>query len=288
MSDMFSNCYRVNSLDVAKFDTSKVQNIARMFENCSQLDSLNVSSFDISNATNITGMFSGLSGLESLDMSNFKFTELAVVQNIFGDSTYSSFYQLKEIHCPVNVTLDVLLPLTDSTQGWVDKNDSSAFYVTFPKNLDVSVTLVPVEEVPENAQIASGVSGGVKWDITGSTLTLAGEGDLTYEYDYSYDDNMPIRPWDQYLSLIKSVKLMTGNMTTTKNLFAGYDKEKIDLSDFNSQTVTDMTGMFRNCYGLKELDISVLDTKNVTDMSSMFEGCSGLKTIDVSKMIHQE
>lgn len=285
MSYMFYYCYQLSSVDVAKFDTSKVQNTERMFDNCFRLKSLNVSNFDISNATNITGMFNGLSGLESLDMSNFKFTELAGGQNIFGNSTYSSFYQLKEIHCPVNVTLDILLPLTDSTKGWVKKNDTSAFYVTFPKNLDVSVTLVPVEEIPENAQIASGVSGGVKWDITGSTLTLAGEGDLNYEYDYSYDDNMPVRPWNQYLSLIKSVKLMTSNMTTTENLFAGYGElENIDLSEFNSKTVTNMSGMFKDCYGLHDLDISALDTKNVTDLSSMVEGCSGLKTIDVSKL----
>ena len=41
--------------------------------------------------------------------------------------------------------------------------------------------------------------------------------------------------------------------------------------------------MFSNCYTLTTLDVSNWDTSNVTDMSWMFSSCNALTTLDVSK-----
>ena len=38
-----------------------------------------------------------------------------------------------------------------------------------------------------------------------------------------------------------------------------------------------MSGMFRGCKSLKELNLSNFCTNNVTDMSGMFSCCSSLK-----------
>lgn len=51
----------------------------------------------------------------------------------------------------------------------------------------------------------------------------------------------------------------------------------------NTENVTNMSGMFRDCSALTTLNVSNFDTKNVTDMRYMFSGCSALKTLDVSK-----
>ena len=40
--------------------------------------------------------------------------------------------------------------------------------------------------------------------------------------------------------------------------------------------------MFDACSGLQTLDVSNFETSQVTDMSSMFDACSGLQTLDVS------
>jgi surface protein len=42
-----------------------------------------------------------------------------------------------------------------------------------------------------------------------------------------------------------------------------------------------MSGMFSGCSGLTSIDVSNFKTDNVTDMSFMFEKCSGLTTIDL-------
>ncbi len=51
----------------------------------------------------------------------------------------------------------------------------------------------------------------------------------------------------------------------------------LNLSNFNTQNVTNMSYMFYECSSLSNLDLSNFKTQNVTDMSEMFNGCSSLK-----------
>lgn len=54
--------------------------------------------------------------------------------------------------------------------------------------------------------------------------------------------------------------------------------ESIDLSDYDTSKVRDMSYMFARCYNLKSLDINI-DTSNVTNMFGMFENCHLLEEI---------
>ncbi|MCR5159978.1 MAG: DUF285 domain-containing protein [Prevotella sp.] len=56
----------------------------------------------------------------------------------------------------------------------------------------------------------------------------------------------------------------------------------LDISNFNTAKVTDMTSMFLMCSGLTSLDLNNFNTENVKDMSSMFYMCSGLTSLDLS------
>ena len=56
----------------------------------------------------------------------------------------------------------------------------------------------------------------------------------------------------------------------------------LDLSNFNTEKVTDMQKMFYNCNKLSSLDLSNFNTEKVTNMSGMFFGCSALTTIYAS------
>ena len=64
--------------------------------------------------------------------------------------------------------------------------------------------------------------------------------------------------------------------------------EKLDLSNFDTHNVTDMSEMFLECAGLTELNISKFDTKNVTNMHAMFKGCKNLNFLDISNFIINE
>ena len=50
--------------------------------------------------------------------------------------------------------------------------------------------------------------------------------------------------------------------------------KELNLSNFNTNNVTDMSGMFYKCSKLKELDLSNFNTNNVRRMMGMFSGCS--------------
>ena len=56
----------------------------------------------------------------------------------------------------------------------------------------------------------------------------------------------------------------------------------IDLSNFNTNNVTDMRRMFEDCSSLNSINLSNFNTNNVTNMSMMFDGCSSLNKIDLS------
>ena len=51
----------------------------------------------------------------------------------------------------------------------------------------------------------------------------------------------------------------------------------LNLSNFNTQNVINMSEMFRYCYSLKNLDVSNFNTQNVKVMNWMFKYCYSLK-----------
>ena len=71
MSEMFSNCWALTTLDLSNFDTKNVTNMSYMFSNCFALTTLNVSNFDTQNVTDMSNMFGSCYELTTLDVSNF-------------------------------------------------------------------------------------------------------------------------------------------------------------------------------------------------------------------------
>ena len=70
-------------------------------------------------------------------------------------------------------------------------------------------------------------------------------------------------------------------------MFNGSKATKLDVSDFDTSSVTDMEGMFAVSKATT-LDLNNFDTSNVTNMSSMFSFCQAtsidLSSFDTSKV----
>ena len=81
MSNMFSSCRSLTSLDLSGFDTSSVTSMYRMFYVCNDLISLDLSSFDTAAVTNMGSMFDNCDTLTSLDLSGF---DMAAVTSVGG------------------------------------------------------------------------------------------------------------------------------------------------------------------------------------------------------------
>ena len=59
--------------------------------------------------------------------------------------------------------------------------------------------------------------------------------------------------------------------------------ESLDLSNFNTSNITDMSFMFNKCSKLKEIKgLNYFKTSNVTIIRGMFNKCSQLESLDLS------
>ena len=58
--------------------------------------------------------------------------------------------------------------------------------------------------------------------------------------------------------------------------------KKYKFSNFNTNSVTNMSRMFFGCSSLNNIDLSNFNTDNVSNMCCMFAGCSSVKNIDLS------
>ena len=58
--------------------------------------------------------------------------------------------------------------------------------------------------------------------------------------------------------------------------------KRINLSNFNTNNVTNMRDMFYGCHSLKELNLSNFNTNRVNFMGFMFDGCFLLEELNLS------
>jgi len=66
-------------------------------------------------------------------------------------------------------------------------------------------------------------------------------------------------------------------------------KKELNLSNFNTNNVTNMEGMFGECSSLKKLDLSNFSIKSIDYMNNMFSGCSSLvELICKDKLINKQ
>lgn len=95
MSGMFNCCTSLRELDLSGWNTSNVTNMTAMFNKCHLLKKLDLSNWDTSNVFDMTDMFRSCKSLKFLDISNFNGYKLIVNDNII----YSMFEGLnvKEI-----------------------------------------------------------------------------------------------------------------------------------------------------------------------------------------------
>ena len=81
MSEMFTCCYALTSLDVSNFNTQNVEDMTDMFLGCEGLSLLDLSNFNTANVMGMSSMFSGCSTLQTIFASD-KF----VTDKVFGGS----------------------------------------------------------------------------------------------------------------------------------------------------------------------------------------------------------
>ena len=252
MSYMFYNCSNLTSLDVSRFDTSKVTNMSGMFSYCSNLTSLDVSGFDTSNVTTMSWMFGNCSNLTSLDVSGFDTSKVTTMSSMF-------------CNCSNLTSLDV------SGFDTSKVTTMAAMFRDCSNLTSLDVSKFNTSKVTEMGGMFQNCSGLTSLDV--SKFNTSNVTDMPSMFDGCSS-----------LTNLDVSKFNTSNVTNMLNMFYSCSGlTSLDVSGFDTSKVTTMTHMFGNCSNLTSLDVSGFDTSKVTNMSYMFYNCSNLTSLDVSE-----
>lgn len=93
-------------------------------------------------------------------------------------------------------------------------------------------------------------------------------------FDVSVNKNQSVVAWidDEFVFVSTQQKgqKIIANEDCSWMFYDCKSLKELDLSSFDTSSVTDMRGMFNGCKNLKEIDVSGWDTSNVKNMSFMF------------------
>ena len=241
MSSMFAYS-QATTLDLSNFDTSKVTNMGGMFQD-SQATTLDLSSFNTSNVTKMSSMFSG-SQTTTLDLSNFDTSRVTYMSYMFSRSQAT--------------TLDVS---NFDTSNVI--NMSSMFSNSQATSIDVSNFNTSKVTTMSYMFFISQAA-----ELNLSNFDTSRVTDMSYMFDRSQATTLDLSNFD------------TSNVTDMDHMFSGSQATVIDVSNFNTSKVTDMGNMFQNSQATT-LDVSNFDTSRVTSMSYMFNN-SKTPILDIS------
>ena len=214
MNTMFYMMNSLKSIDVSKFNTSKVIDMFEMFDNAGVIEQLDVSNFDTSNVTNMKWMFFWLPKVKKLDLTNFNTSR---VTNMYG--MFDAMTDIKEIKFGPNF-------ITSSV------TDMGMMFARMQSIQSLDLSIFNTKNVMNMGRMFMAAKSIQNLDLS------------------SFD---------------------TSNVTDMNGMFSGmYSIESLDISNFNTHKVTDMNSMFSEMLELVTLDISNFNTKNVTNFESMF------------------
>ncbi len=303
MYAMFSRCYNLSSLDITSFNTSNATSLGFMFYLCQSLTALDLSGFNTSNVTDMYDMFLHCESLttiyagagwstESVEESDGMFAYCNSLVGGMG-TTYSHNH-------------------VDKEYARIDHGVDEPGYLTgmFTLNLPEGVTATPAAAITHGdvSYYAAGTVIAIYYKGMPAQFTVNGELINGYTFKMPYSDvEVTLLPtytfnsetgelkliWSEFNRYdkwgndvpVQSVKSVTATSDVSftgdcSQLFQNFSNcTSMDLHNINTSNVTNMSGMFRDCYRLTSLDLSRFNTANVTNMSNMFYGCDYLTTI---------
>ena len=215
MNTMFYMMNSLKNIDVSGFNTSKVIDMNSMFDQTGVIEELNLSSFDTSNVTDMKWMFFWLPKVKKLDLTNF---DTSRVTNMYG--MFDAMTEVSEIKFGANFNTRNV-----TNMGRMFARMSSI------QSLDLSSF------------------------NTGNVTTM----------------NDMFNLMTSLTQINFGANFDTSNVTDMTGMFyQSTSLANLDLSHFNTRKVKSMNSMFSQMSGLTILDISNFETPSLEDAGSMF------------------
>ena len=236
--NIFAYCTSLTKLDVSGWNTGKATSMSRMFDHDGKLTVLDVSRWDTSNVQDMHAMLRN-TGIATLDVSQWNVSHVGNVSDMFNN-------------CANLVTLDTSRWRLDSAWGaW-----NMFFNCVSLTGLDVTHWgmghVGNMTDMFYGCHSLTDLDGLAEWDTGNATM-------LTSMF---YGCNR--------LSAVDITSWNVRKVTTTEGMLQGTPITSLDLSAWNTDSLTNMRYMFENCTKLTSLNLSGWNTSNVTDMSGLF------------------
>ena len=302
MSEMFSDCYYLTSLDLSHFNTSKVTNMFGMFRWCQNLTSLDLSNFDTSQVTDMSSMFEECLRLTNIDLSNFDTSQVTNMSEMFRGCGVTSLDVSNFDTSQVTDMSQIFASCDGLTSLDVSHFDTSQVTNMFGMfdwcqsltSLDVSH--LDTSQVTNMSEMFENCKNLTSLDL--SNFDTSQVIDMARMFTYCYNlTSLDVSHFDT--SQVTNMNMMFAECESLNNLdvshfdtsqvtymsamfFRCYDLTSLDVSHFNTFQVISMSEMFWMCDSLTNLDLSNWNTSQVTDMYLMFSGCKSLTSLDLS------
>ena len=335
LAAMFYNCKSLKTLDISNFNTAYSRNMAYMFYDCESIQDINLKNFKTNNVTNMYAMFRYDKNLKKLDLTSFESTNLTECSSMFDTCLELKKIYVSEIFDLTSCTgtdmfKDCYSLVGEANTGYDDSHiDSSYARIDITGNPGYFSTAPTLTNNALNNDWFDMTNSGVAKDYI-ETITFE-------SYPTSTPTNPDARWTKTSCTGLEFYRVgsdviiyntLSGTIKGAENLsdlFGGFTNVReirnidllntsdttdmsymfyncrnltsLDLSSFNTASVSNMQGMFAGLtserrfqfnviniatMSLTNLNISSFDTSKVTDMSFMFAGCTNLPSIDVS------
>ena len=237
-------------------ESSKVyfnKNSQEAFSMLENLEDIDLSHFSTEKVENMHGMFIYAKKITSLDLSGFNTKNATNMSGLF-----SSMENLKQLNLSSFNTSNV-------------KNMSSMFYGM--RGIDtLDLSNLDTNSVTDMSNMFTDVENVRELNLSNFNTSKV------------YDMNHMFSGMKKLERITFGPNFSTSRVNDMDRMFSGLSKLKtLDLSNFDTANVTEMSGMFSYDVMLNDLKLgSNFTTENVTDMSYMFAGICDLASIDLS------
>lgn len=250
MRTMFSGC-GVTTLDLSSWDTSNVTTMQNMFTG-SKIESINLGGqFNTENVTNMSQIFYKCSELQSIDLSNLNTGKVTQMDSFFQECT-----NLESIHFGDDFDTSKVINMDRMFQG-------------ASKLQEIDLTSFNTEELTRMFCMFYGCTSVTNIEF-GEDFTA--EKVTTMEMAFY---------GCRALTSIDFSTFNTANLQTLRQTFQGCaNLESINFGDhFNTDKVTSMYFTFYQCGKIEELDLSKFDSSSLTSTTVLFQDCTSLRSV---------
>ena len=236
MTEMFSGCSSLKSIDLSRFNTFNVTSTFNMFMSCSALTNLNLSGFNTSKVTDMYNMFYGCSSLTSIDISGFNTSNAKKIGGMFWDCSSLTKLNLSSFNTS-NVT------------------DMYGMFSGCSALISLDISSFNTSKITDMRSMFSDCSSLTNLDI--SNFNTSKVTNMSYMFNSCFS-----------LIDLNLSNFNTSNVTYMSYMFSDCSAlTTLDLSSFNTSKIANVEGMFQNCKKLQtEINIKNANILHYTNM----------------------